>query len=173
MDAAAVGPESQTCRFHMSHLKSLIVLNLSITGAKIPSIKCLESLKVIACPKRYSSVVKDEDRLSNLRKLDLHRAAVTVDVLQGIKGPALYELDLRTVGITDQSLSFIIEQLPDLTSLTLQDVDGITDVGVRRLAALKNLKWLNGFDCSLSAEIKSELQQALPDCHVDHRSSAN
>ena len=89
--------------------------------------------------------------------------------------PMLGSLDVRGCNITDAGLESLSNS-PQLTKLiAFQTKNGggkITDEGIKHLANIKTLKYVN-ISGNLVTEIGvNALQQALPDCKVETRVDA-
>jgi hypothetical protein len=133
---------------HLKHLTSLELLNIresKISDAGLMAISEFPHLTTLVLS--YNAItddgVKALSRMKGLRKLELERTK-----------------------ITDVGLSHL-QNLTNLEELFL-DETSVTDAGLRPLKVLCNLKILSVRNTQVTDKGIKELQQALPDCFIDH-----
>jgi len=108
--------------------------------------------------------------LTELQLLDLHGTQVTDAGLEHLKGlTSLKELDLSATQVTDAGLAEHLNGLTNLKRLLLHGTQ-VSDIGLEHLRGLTNLQelWLD--DTQVSDEGVKKLQQALPNCKIEHDS---
>jgi hypothetical protein len=105
--------------------------------------------------------------LTELRELWLDQSKVTGDGLAHLAGMTqLQWLSLGDTQITDNRLAHL-KGMTKLTSLRLDHTE-VTDAGLEYLTGLNNLYWLDLRGTQVTDDGVKTLQQALPNCKIDH-----
>lgn len=177
-------------------------MSSGITEAGIENLKSLKNLQALGIPGAAITdrSIEHLGELTELRQIDLTGSKVGDDGMKHIEGlvkletlalvstqltdvsmeilsrlPMLGSLDVRGCNITDAGLESLSHS-PQLTKLiAFQTKNGggkITDEGIKHLANIKTLKYVN-ISGNLVTEIGvNALRQALPDCKVETRVDA-
>jgi hypothetical protein len=139
---------SDTGLQHLKNLPSLELLHIrdtKITDAGLTAIS--------ECPHLMTLVLSFNEFTDN--------GAKALGKIAGLK-----KLELDGTQITDIGL-FHLRQLTNLEELRL-DKTIVTDAGLKRLTVLRDLKVLSVLNTQTTDDGVRELQQALPDCFIDH-----
>lgn len=133
---------------HLSQLKQLVSLQLRYTRFEDGDLVHLSSLPALA-------------------SLDLTQTEVTDAGLEHIlRLKKLTDLDLAKTNVSDAGLAKIA-QMQGLTSLDLSGTN-VSEGALVQLASLKLLESLDVTDLSISAAGLERIEQALPNCLIEH-----
>ncbi len=157
---------------HLKGLNKLQVLDLRFTkvaGDGLEHLKGLNELQVLHLrfTKLTDAGLEHLEALTGLQSLDVEWTRVTDAGLEHLKAlSGLQELDLMGTRVTDAGL----QHLKGMTSLRELDLwaTKVTDAGLVHLEGLTNLQRLNLWDTQVTDDGVKQLQQALPNCKIQH-----
>ncbi|MCC6126986.1 MAG: hypothetical protein IT426_18665 [Pirellulales bacterium] len=109
-----------------------------------------------------------DDFFSNVTFVVFHGEEVKDSALESVKGLEQVKcLNLANCQITNEGLEQITG-LKKLENLQLSGCKGITDNGVNRLGGLRQLNWIDVSFTNVTDAGIARLQQALPNCIIEH-----
>ena len=165
-------PATDSNLIHLSELTNLRGLDLSHAGVTDAGLVHLGGLTNLELLDLGDTEVTDSGLahlggLTNLEELDLRDTGVTDAGLLHLEGLTQLEwLNLSHTRVADAGLVHL-QRLPDLKSLDLTGTD-VTDAGLEHLRKVTGLLWLGLPDTQVTAAGARKLQQALPNCDIQH-----
>ncbi len=152
----------------LTNLKTLYLDGTDVTDAGLKDLKGWTKLQSLAVSKKVTDAgLKQLQGMTTLQSLRLGGDSVTDADLEDLKGlTSLQRLDLSVTNVTDAGLEHL-KVLTILQRLTLS-APKVTDAGLEHLKGLTNLHALHLWTPKVTGEGLKKLQQALPNCKIDH-----
>jgi hypothetical protein len=140
-----------------------------VTDADLEVLKNVTSLQrlIVVGTKVTDAGLEHLKGLTSLQALNLGETQVTDAGLEHLKGlTSLRRLGLYGTQVTDAGLEHL-KHLPHVSVLNLGNTQ-VTDAGLEHLKGLTKLETLKLDDTQVTEEGIKKLQEALPDCEIQH-----
>jgi hypothetical protein len=103
----------------------------------------------------------------NLRWLELRQTKITDEGIKHLRGTDLELLDLSTTKVGDAGLANLGElDLPNLKTLALEQLKGVTDEGILHLSRFKSLEFLSVAGTKVTPTGMRHLKSRIPELTI-------